>query len=337
MNGMRRRQCGWLLMVLIAFLATMPASGNPPTLEDFLEVMELSKKDIERARAGEIITGTGKSSHDRELVATMAFLVPGAQPDELVARGEGGLLDEVDEQTITFAMLPDEPNLASFESLQLRPGDVKQFSRANAGDDLNLSTAEIDALQKLGKNPEAVQIEEVVHAALLERVRTYKVGGLAGIAPYQRSGSEFRSPAEDLKKASLASEFIHDFAPTAYKVLLAYPDAMPEGAEEAYRWSYLEANGEPTIALTHNLYIPDGDVWIVFQRQFYVSEGYNCEQAIAAFVPVTKGTAVFYINRTSTDQVSGFGGSAKRSIGSKLLASQLEALYSKATSAVEAE
>ncbi len=337
MDRMRRLRRGWIPIALIAFFATLPASGNPPTLEDFLGVMKLSKKDIERARAGEIITGTRKSSHDRELVATMAFLVPGVQPHELVVRGEGGLLDEVDEQTITFAMLPEKPVLENFESLQLRAGDVEQFSRARAGDDLNLSSAEIDALQKLGKNPEAVQIEAVVHAALLERVRTYQVSGLAGIAPYQRSGSEFRSPAEDLKQASLAAKFIHDVAPAAYKVLLEYPDAMPKGAEEAYRWSYLEANGEPTIALTHNLYIPEGDVWIVFQRQFYVSEGYNCEQAIAAFVPVEEGTAVFYINRTSTDQVSGFGGSAKRAIGSKLLASQLKALYSRATSAVEAE
>jgi len=337
MVGMRRLRRGWFPMALIAFFATLPVSANPPTLEDFLGVMKLSKQDIERARAGEIITGTRKSSHDRELVATMAFKVPNAQPDELVVRGEGGLLDEVDEQTITFAILPANPDLASFESLQLRPGDIKQFSRAKAGDDLNLSKAEIDALQKLGKNPEAVQVEEVVHAALLDRVRTYKAGGLVGIAPYQRSGSEFRSPAEDLKKASLAAQFIHDVAPTAYKVLLEYPDAMPEGAQETYRWSYLEANGEPTIALTHNLYLPEGEVWIVFQRQFYVSEGYNCEQAIAAFVPVSDGTAVFYINRTSTDQVSGFGGGAKRSIGSKLLASQLEKLYSKVSSAVEAE
>ena len=85
--------------------------------------------------------------------------------------------------------------------------------------------------------------------------------------------------------------------------------------------------------LTHNLYIPDGGSWIVMQRQFYVSRGYNCEQAIGAFVPVEKGTAIFYINRTSTDQVSGFGGGAKRSIGSKLLSSQLKALISVARKA----
>ena len=38
---------------------------------------------------------------------------------------------------------------------------------------------------------------------------------------------------------------------------------------------------------------------------------------------------VVYGNRTSTDQVEGWGGGAKRSIGSKLLESQLEALAGK--------
>ena len=42
-----------------------------------------------------------------------------------------------------------------------------------------------------------------------------------------------------------------------------------------------------------------------------------------------KGTLVLYTNRTSTDQVTGFGGGTKRSIGSKLLDSQLEGLYQK--------
>ena len=334
---MRRLRHGWLPIALITALAALPASGTQPTAQDFLTAKTLSAKDIERARAGEIVTGTAKASHDRELVATMAFLVPGVQPDELVERGEGGLLDEVDEHTIAYSMLSEDPELGGFANLRLRPGHIDQFSRAKAGDDLNLSAAELDAFQKLGKRPSAVQVEKVVHAALLARLQTYRVGGLSGIAPYQRSGGEFRSAAEDLKRASLASKAIRDIAPAAYRVLLEYPDSMPEGTEETYRWSYIEAHGEPTIVLTHNLYVPDGAVWIVFQRQFYVSEGYNCEQAIAAFVPVLEGTAVFYINRTSTDQVSGFGGGAKRSIGSKMLATQLKALYSKVRSTVEEE
>ena len=36
-----------------------------------------------------------------------------------------------------------------------------------------------------------------------------------------------------------------------------------------------------------------------------------------------------YINRTSTDAVTGFGGGTKRAIGAKVLASRLEDLFEK--------
>jgi hypothetical protein len=46
-------------------------------------------------------------------------------------------------------------------------------------------------------------------------------------------------------------------------------------------------------------------------------------------LPAQGGTVVVYSNHTSTDQVAGFGGGAKRSIGSKLMASELEGMFTK--------
>jgi hypothetical protein len=60
-----------------------------------------------------------------------------------------------------------------------------------------------------------------------------------------------------------------------------------------------------------------------------VSTGYNAEAAFAALLPADEGTVVVYGNHTSTDQVAGFGGGAKRSIGSKLLSSQLQEMSAK--------
>jgi hypothetical protein len=328
---MKKNRPGWPEMAILFSLAAATAYAEPPTItvQDFLTVMALSPKDVEAARDGEIISGSAPASSKRELVATMAFIIEGVAPHELVERGEGGLLDEVDDQTIAFSILPENPSLESFAGLSLRVDDLEDFARAKAGKTQNLSTDEIEALGQLGKNPPADQIESVVRAALLARVQAYKAEGLAGIAPYQRSKGKTRSAAEELRLATLASQPLKEIAPLAYGLLLEYPASIPAGTEEVYRWSYLEAHGEPTIVLTHSLYIPEGGSWMVVQRQFYVSRGYNSEQAIAAFVPVVEGTALFYINRTSTDQVAGFGGGAKRSIGSKLLASQLEALYAK--------
>jgi hypothetical protein len=59
----------------------------------------------------------------------------------------------------------------------------------------------------------------------------------------------------------------------------------------------------------------------------YVSQGYNAEQAIVAFLPVDQGTLVIYTNHTSTDQVAGFGGGTKRAIGRTLMAGQLKRIF----------
>jgi hypothetical protein len=332
---MARLRGVWFLFGAVTLFVSSSAGAEAPTVQDFLALMKLSPAEIAQAQAGEIIEKTAKGSNERELVAVMAFMIPNVQPDDIVTRGKGGLLDQVADSTISFSILPEAPTVQDFAKLELRPEDVSGFAKAKAGEDFNFSDAELATLHKLGPNPSAGQVKQIIDALLLGRLQAYKAKGLAGIAPYQRSDDEVRSAADDLRAASLASKGVEKIAPAAYKLLLDYPSSIPPGTQETFRWSYIDAHGEPTIVLTQNLYIPDGGVWLVVQRQFYVSGGYNCEQALAAIVPVKEGTAVFYINRTSTDQVMGFGGGAKRSIGSSVLASQLKALVSKASKVVE--
>jgi hypothetical protein len=96
-----------------------------------------------------------------------------------------------------------------------------------------------------------------------------------------------------------------------------------------FYWEHFAAHGVPKIALVHALVVPDGSAFLVMERPFYVSEGFNCEQAVAGFLPVKGGTVVVYSNHTSTDQVMGLGGGAKRSIGSQLMAAELRDLLAR--------
>ena len=45
---------------------------------------------------------------------------------------------------------------------------------------------------------------------------------------------------------------------------------------------------------------------------------------MAGFLPVQEGTVVIYTNHTFTDQVAGFGGSMKRGVGRRMMASKPE-------------
>jgi len=322
------------LVIAIGLFASLSAiaQAEAPTLPDaekLLAELGFSGEEISDIKAGHFVQRALDASDDRELDTALAFLVD-TPPSKLAEQLRQGMLDRVDPNTIAFAAIEGAPSAANFAKLDLKPEAEKRakaYSKASPGEDLNLSKQEIAALRALGSASSVAAVEDAIRRALVARTQAYQARGLDGIDPYARSSGKLRSVADDLRSATTASKKLESLAPNAYQALLSYPNAKPEGLEETFEWSHFQAHGTPTIALTHTLYIPDGDAWLIAQRQFYVSTGYNCEQAISGLLPMQQGTLVVYANRTSTDQVEGFGGGAKRSIGSKLLSAQIEKLY----------
>jgi len=161
---------------------------------------------------------------------------------------------------------------------------------------------------------------------LLARFQAYRRSGLAGITAYDRGGSS-SDVASDLRKASLSATGLRKYMPAFHQLLVGYPNAPAAGVQQASRWMKYDIDGAITFVLTHMLVASSGDVRAVVQRQYYASTGYNAEQAIAGFLPVEEGTVVVYTNHTFTDQVAGWGGSAKRSIGRSMMTSKLKAMF----------
>ncbi len=325
----RRILCSWLV------LSAAPALADLPDATTLLGEFGVGADEIAQIRAGQFAHLALKAASDRELVAGLAFEVP-ATPADLVAYSKKDLLDEVGPGVISYGIVSGAGSAADFRKLVLRPDAAARaaaYTAAAPGEALNLSSAEIAAFTQLGSGAPVASVEQQVRSALLARLQAYRSQGLAGIAPYARTNGQ-RSVAEELRIATEASKVLEKYAPAAYRAVTDYPRANPPGTEESFHWSQFDAHGVPTIALTHVLLVPDGDAWIVVQRQYYVSTGYNAEQAVVAFVPTQSGTIVAYANRTSTDQITGFGGGMKRSIGSDVLESQLESMFQRARAAV---
>jgi len=262
--------------------------------------------------------------------------------DELKTEADQHLLTKTDPETIAWSSIASEGSLDDFSTLTLDPDPdkrAKAYLNAKPGEDLNLDEAEIAAFNSM-KIPSGESAAGVVGPAvshqLLDRFQSYRQKGLAGIAPYERQKGKTTSAADDLKSATESLSLLREALPGLYKILLSYPNDKPEGLEESFMWSNYTAHGEPVFILTHDFSFTDGDAFVIVQRQFYVSGSYNAGQSVTAFVPVTDGTVVFYVNRTSTDQVTGFGSSTKRSIGRKVMASQLQDLYKKVRARAEA-
>jgi hypothetical protein len=284
-----------------------------------------------RVRAGEFLETSLSAGSERDLNIGIAFLI--AKPPAEVMRRlhEETVLQEVDPATIAYGPLEGEGTVADLASLELTPAQLKAYGEAGPGDALNLSSEEIAALGAIGKDATALQA--TVREELLARYRAYRSRGLAGMAPYARRGSR-SDPAADLKASNRVVRASKLLPAAFYDLLDSYPVDAPPDLDESFYWSQFTAHGQDTIALVHTMRGTVAGSPISVQRQYYVSTGYNVEQAIAGFQPVPEGTLVIYTNHTSTDQLAGFGSGAKRSIGRKLMAGQLHGLFEKASAEI---
>jgi hypothetical protein len=161
---------------------------------------------------------------------------------------------------------------------------------------------------------------------LLARYRAYRAGGLAGIAPYDRGGKA-AEVAGELRKATEDAKVLKKHLPAFHAMLLAYPKVTAPNANERFFWAIYDVSGTPTYVLVHVVTVAEGAFRGFAQRQYYVSTGYNAEQAVGGFLPTQGGTIVAYAAHAFTDQVAGMGGSVKRGIGRRVMAEKLRAMF----------
>lgn len=285
-----------------------------------------------RVLAGQFVETALPATSERDLNVGIAFLVK-TSPERLTRQlFDELLLQRTDPSVAAYGKLAGDDGSNAFSKLTLSAAQQKSYAAAEPGATLNLSAEEIAAIRAVGKDPATIwnKLRELLWA----RHRTYKAKGLAGIAPYaRRKGTT--SPGDELAGFSKAARANGLLPVPFYNLLEGYPPGTPPPLTESYLWSEFKANDVDTIVLSHVWAGTFGNVIVGVQRQYYVSAGYNAEQAIAGFIPVEEGTLVVYTNHTSTDQVAGLGGGAKRSIGRKIMAGQLEALFKKMNAVAE--
>jgi len=328
---------GRFAAIALYAVVTLSLAGAPafaaPTLDEVAADFGLSKDDVQRVRNGELLNTTTKEATDRELAVVMLFLVK-APVQKLVASLKGGPSSHNDPQVQSVTEIKGEGTLDDLKAVVLQPGGDKETQRylnAAAGDTLNLSLPEISSFVTLKASPGVgqPQVEDAVRRMLLARYQAYRSQGLAGIAPYARGKDKQSQAADDLRRATEAAKGIKKYTPAFYDVLMNYPQGTPAGLTQHFFCIRYAMDGRPNFALRHRVALPVEDAYVVADRDFYVSFGYNDTQAVAGLLPVENGTVVVYLNRTTTDQLGGFGASAKQSIGRGMMAKQISAIFEK--------
>lgn len=86
--------------------------------------------------------------------------------------------------------------------------------------------------------------------------------------------------------------------------------------------------GRPTVILSHWALQLHEEFAIVAQRQFYVGQGYDALQTLVGAFAIGDGESlVFYENRNSTGQITGFDSSLAHTLGSKVMLEEVRALF----------
>ena len=186
-------------------------------------------------------------------------------------------------------------SIEDFAGVKLGPNsDVmdKLYHDAKAGSDLNLASDEVQMFRQLGKKASHSEIEQCLRQLLLNRFRSYKQNGLAGIAPYAR-GKKDISVGEELKHQLEVGPLLQKHSPVFWTYAMDYPNNRPEGAVESFFWVNSIIDEKPTVALVHRLGMPQDGGYVYMERHFYLSRSHNCLQGIGAAMPSDDGgTAV---------------------------------------------
>jgi hypothetical protein len=296
-------------------------------IDEVLKEAGFSDSAIADVKAGKLhYGGSLDAASDKELSVKLAFHVQGKIENIKLVFMRLPAKKKYDPMVGALGMIATDGgdgSLEDFADLKLSPNEAtmdKLYTNAAPGSDLNLSKDEIEMFKKLGKKPTHEEIENCLRKILLERFRAYKKSGLAGIEPYARSKKEF-SAGEELKNQILQGPILKKRAPVFHKYLLDYPANKPEEVEDSFFWLNSIIDDKPTIALVHRCGMPQSGGYVYMERHFYLSRSHNCLQGIGAAMSIGDDeTVVLYATRTSTDQISGFGAAAKRTIGNKVMA-----------------
>jgi len=324
------------LWIGLTFNGSFLEAATLPTADEILQELALSASDRADIRQGKIVKWSATEGSDRELAVGMVLLAKTKATNFVELFREASAYRE--EKAVTaYGEIAGDGTLADFAGVRLKPKGEKEALRyfsAAPGGDLNLDAKEIAAFRALKPADGKIvvseeQVEALVRQNLLSRYQAYRANGLAGIAPYERKNGNRLRAGDELSLSIMQMKLLAKYVPSVHTTLLNYPAATDgqKALEEHFYWLNLDLFGRPTYALSHRMLFQVGEVYFASDRHYYTSHDYNSLQQGVTALPTKDGTLVITLVRVSTDQVGGFGSSAKHSISRALMGPYFDSLY----------
>jgi hypothetical protein len=323
-------------MLMIAGLMTAGGPGEAATPSDrIIQYLGFTPQEREDLLQGRIVSHKVKELSDKELAITMAVLVPASLADLLDFARSGKVL-EMDRDILAHGTLgadaTGDVETTAFQGVGFAPSEASEARAlldSEPGARFNLSQSESQQFAELSKTFQAKGCEKDPHCAdavattlrsvLRDRLKAYRERGLSGIEPYARGDGRHADPAEELRNATNAAQFVGREYPIIFDAFLNYPKGDQSGMENHFLWLKQTVQDRPTFILAHRILCVRDGLAFAAERQFYVGHSYNSLQILYGFLPTQGKTLVVYLNRTSTDQVAGFMSGTRHDVGRKMM------------------
>ncbi|NCW27381.1 MAG: hypothetical protein EBV83_03650 [Verrucomicrobia bacterium] len=327
--------CGFffcLIMNLVCAQGTNPAAGTATDKPDILQAMEHLKLPAPMAakiKSGEIVAPEVNDATDKELAVRLVMLVK-ASPDQLK---EFITADNLMGRDPTFSasgqLSAESPKI---EGVKLTADEAMDYLNAEPGSDFNFHSdeyAKLKAAKKTVKDDSQAPTvaAKVIGEILTQRFQAYRQAGIGAVAPYDRGGGKFSEPGDELLNSMLASPILQNAAPDAFRAFRDFPGGPASGMVHEFFWSQQKVEDKPAFILSHRMTYPMQHGVIFMDRQYFVSRTYNSMLTGAGCGQVAEGTLIYYVNRTSTDQVAGFMQETKHSVGRKQMREELIKMF----------
>jgi len=328
--------------LIVASVVTCLTIGYPikpalaaPTADDLMKALPISDSQRQDVLNGEIVKWTTMEAGERELAVGIIMLKKGTPEKvaQLFREAEGYKLTDA---ITAHGSISGKGTEADFANMALDPNGEKEAGRyldAEPGEGFNLDKKEIAAFQALkaqskdgSVNQKAVEAQ--IRKNFLARLQAYQAKGLDGISPYER-GSEERMSNQEILLSVDANKILAKLYPKFNQILHNYPTANMTGVEESFMWLNIEVFSRPLLVLSHRMLYKDGDTYVFSDRHLYTSHEYNSLQAVGGVWPKGDSSLLVYLYRISTDQVGGFGSSAKHPVSRALMGPYIVELFEK--------
>ena len=319
----------FLLIVCLFAAAPMGASAQPLPLvaEELAAALGFGASEVARMWRGEIVSQTLDGTTEKELAVAVMMRLHDDHRD-FFERARSGLFFEVDRTVLDAGEIPEnEPEVDAFAALSLDPSELQRLARARPGPEFNLTEAESLRLRSAAKGGDA-EVLDAYRRILTHRLREYRQKGIDGISSYARGSRPEARPSEDLRSAVASLAGLSGRCPSFYGSFSSFPARSDPAVSHRFFWAVQRVQDRPTVVLSHWVLQLHPDFAILGQRQFYVGQGYDALQTLVGAFAVGQGDSlVFYLNRTSTEQVSGFGSSIAHRLGGKVMLDEVESLF----------